>query len=170
MVFRSLAVIACLIVSMSVGGRTAPAQAIDPHELYEQRCTGCHVPHAGEFVHENLRSLGGKIVGRDTGKELRVFLTGGHGQLAPLEIDMMVAHLASILEAGALFREKCLICHGRGVELARSRLILRGGKLVGRYTGRDIGIFLENHGRLEGVQIRTIVQMLRRQLATQTTK
>lgn len=102
MVFRSLAVIACLIVSMSVGGRTAPAQVIDPHELYERRCAGCHVPHAGEFVHDNLRSP--------------------------------------------------------------------GGKTVGHFTGRDIGIFLENHGRLEWGQIATVVQMIRRQLATQTTK
>lgn len=159
--------VSCLLVFMFIASPAALAQTIDPHELYEQRCSGCHALHAGEFVHDNLKRLGDKIVGRDTGKELRSFLTGGHGKLAPLEMDVMVAHLASILEAGALFREQCLICHGRAVALARSQIILRDGRLVGRYTGRDIGTFLENHGRLKGDQIATVVQMLERQLATQ---
>jgi mono/diheme cytochrome c family protein len=160
--------VSCLLVFMFIGSPATLAQTIDPHELYEQRCSGCHAPHAGEYVHDNLKRLGDKIVGRDTGMELRSFLTGGHGKLAPGEIDVMFAHLASILEGGALFRERCLICHGRAVALARSQIILRDGRLVGRYTGRDIGTFLENHGRLKGVQIATVIQMLERQLATQT--
>lgn len=62
--------------------------------------------------------------------------------------------------------KQCLICHGRAVTLARSQLMLRDGRVVSRYTDRDIGTFLENHGRLEGVQIVTFVQMLERQLAS----
>lgn len=50
--------------------------------------------------------------------------------------------------------------------LARRELALRGDRLVGRYTGRDIALFLENHGRLEGPEIETILRMLERQLAT----
>jgi mono/diheme cytochrome c family protein len=156
-----------LLVFSFTGGPDALAQTIDPHELYEQRCSGCHAPHAGEFVHDNLKRVGNKIVGLDTGRELRSFLAGGHGKLVPLEIDVIVAHLASILEAGALFRQNCIICHDRALVLARRQLVLRHGRLVGRYTDRDIETFLENHGRLNRVQITKVVQMLEGQLATQ---
>jgi hypothetical protein len=156
-----------LLVFSCTGSWATLAQTIDPHELYEQRCSGCHAPHAGEFVHDNLKRLSNKIVGRDTGRELRSFLAGGHGKLAPLEIDVIVAHLESILEAGALFHQNCIICHDRAVVLARRQLVLRNGRLLGRYSGREIGTFLENHGRLKGAQIATVVEMLKGQLATQ---
>jgi hypothetical protein len=78
----------------------------------------------------------------------------------------MVAHLAAILEAGGLFREQCLICHDRAVVLARRELVLRGNRLVGRYSGRDIPVFLENHGRLNDSEIVVVLRMLERHLAT----
>jgi len=59
------------------------------------------------------------------------------------------------------------MCHSRAVGLARGRLILSDGKLVGRYTGRDIEAFMENHGRLEGAEVSTIVRMLERQLTNE---
>lgn len=169
MVCRSPAIVLYLLVLVFIGGPAALAQPIDPHELYEQRCAGCHAPHAGEFVHDNLKRLSNKIVGRDTGRELRSFLADGHGKLVPLEIDVIVVHLESILETGALFRENCIICHDRAVVLARRQLVLRNGRLLGRFSGRDIGIFLENHGRLKGAQIATVVEMLKGQLADQIT-
>ncbi len=70
----------------------------------------------------------------------------------------------SVFEAGGLYRKKCLICHKRAVGLARRKLILLDGTLVGRYTGRRIETFLENHGRLESAEITTITRMLERQL------
>lgn len=165
---RRLAAICVLLAILVAGNQPTLARNIDPHGLYEQRCSGCHSAHAGQFVHDKLERLDEEIVGRGTGRELRSFLTAGHGNLAPPEIDAMVAHLAAILERGALFREKCLICHGRAVTLARSELILRDGRLVGRYSGRDIAAFLQNHGRLELAQIPTIVEMFERQLSTES--
>ncbi len=167
MVFRGIAYFSCLILLMFGWSQATRAQAVDPHDLYEQRCSACHVPHAGDFVHDSLEQLGDKFVGRSSGKELRSFLTGGHGKLAPPEVDVMVSHLASILESGGLFRDKCRICHGRAIALARSKLILKNGRIVGRYTGRDIATFLEAHGRLEGDEIATVVRALRRQLIPQ---
>lgn len=162
MAFRSLAMFSYLLFMF--GSPAALAQTIDPHQLYEERCSGCHAPHAGDFVHGSLERLDDKLVGRGTGRELRAFLAGGHGRLAALEIDVVAAHLAAILAAGGLFRDKCLICHRRAVELARSHLVLRDGRVMGRYTGRDIAVFLKNHGRLEEGEIETAVRMLARQL------
>ena len=148
-------------------GRAAPsAQTLDPHELYEGRCAGCHAAHAGDFVPDNLVRRDDRIVGRDSGKELRPLLAGGHGRLRPLEVDVMVTHLVAILEAGGLYRDRCLVCHDRAVALARGELVFRGDRLVGRYSGRDIAVFLENHGRLKGSEIAVILRMLERQLAT----
>jgi len=168
MAYRSSAVIFCLLVLSVIGGPAAHAQSIDPHALYEQHCSVCHAPHAGDFAHGNLERRGETVVGRRTGKDLRSIFTRGHGKLSPREFDVMVAHLTSIVEAGALFREKCFICHGRAVTLARSELVLRNGALYGRYSGREIATFLENHGRLSGPQIATVVTMLKGQLAAKT--
>lgn len=147
------------------GSPALHAETLDPHALYERLCAGCHAAHAGDFVPDSLVRLGDRIVGRENGKELRAFLAAGHGRLAPGDVDAMVAHLTFILETGGLFREKCLICHDRAVVLARRELVLRDGRLIGRYTGRDIAAFLENHGRLDGAEVATIVRMLERQLA-----
>ena len=154
-----------ILLGLAITGSPAlQAQDLDPHALYEGSCARCHESHAGEFVPKGLVRRGERILGRESGKELRAFLAAGHGRLAPGEVDAMVAHLAFILEAGGLFRDKCLICHDRAVVLARRELILRDGRLIGRYTGRDIAVFLENHGRLDGDEVATILNMLERQL------
>ena len=156
-----------LLVMILLGAPAVLAQDNDPHRLYEAHCARCHARHAGVFVQNSLSRTEQEVVGRRSGKALRSFLAAGHGNLAPREVDVVVAHLVSVLEGGGLFREKCLICHSRAVGLARSRLILSNGKLIGRYTGRDIEAFMETHGRLEGAEVSTIVQMLQRQLATE---
>ena len=166
--FRSSVAFFSVLSLVLIGGSAARAQTIDPHTLYEQRCSGCHAPHAGDFARADLELADGKTVVRGTGRDLRSILARGHGKLSPRETDVMVAHLASILETGALFREKCFICHGRAVDLARSELVLRNGTLYGHYSGREIGTFLENHGRLSGPQIATAVEMLKGQLSSQT--
>jgi hypothetical protein len=44
---------------------------------------------------------------------------------------------------------------------------LKDGKLVGRFTGRDVESFLQSHGRLGAEQVEVVVRMQERQLATQ---
>ena len=143
------------------------AQSIDPHRLYEERCARCHVPHAGDLVHNDLFQSGGKIIGRETSKELRALLDAGHGRLNGQEINVMVDHLVSILESGRIFHKKCKICHDQAVVLARSELIIRNGRLTGRYTGRDMEAFLTYHGRLEEDEVGKMLKVLRRQLMEQ---
>ncbi|MBL6957871.1 MAG: hypothetical protein ISR52_02750 [Rhodospirillales bacterium] len=166
MVFRYLTTASLLLAFVITGSQFSFAQTTDPHQLYEQHCARCHVEHAGEFVHVTLKRQGNKVVGRETGLELGSFLKDGHGKLESAEAEVMVAHLASILETEPIFHEKCLICHGRAVTFVRFELILRNGRVIGRYTGRDIEAFLNNHGRLAGSEIPTIVRMMERQLAS----
>ncbi len=155
-----------ILIVLAMCGAAPRAEAMDPHALYEQRCVRCHAAHAGTFVPEALERRGDQIVGRKTGRDLRSFLADGHGKLKPPEIDVMVDHLESILRSGALFRRKCLICHERAVVVARRWLIVREGKLIGRYSGRAMDTFLQNHGRLEGAEIELMLGVLTRQLAT----
>lgn len=159
----SLGIMVALIATLA-GPCFAYAQGLDPHRLYEERCAKCHAPHAGDFVHDSLVHSGGKVIGRKTSKELRSFLSEGHGKLEPAEIDAIVKHLTSIQRSGRLFHNKCLICHDRAVALARSRLVIWNGRLRGRYSGRDVEHFLSSHGRLEKEEVTTMIQVLKRQL------
>lgn len=144
--------------------REPSAQALDPHHLYEEKCSGCHAQHAGKFVRDRLKRQGGRIVSDNTGRDLLRFLAGGHGKLEARGVDVLIAHFTNILTSGPIFRDRCLICHDRAVDLARHRLVLRNGVLLGRYTGHRIDDFLNHHGRLEGDEIPKTLDMLRRQL------
>lgn len=155
------------LIAFLAGPCIAYAQSLDPHRLYEQRCAKCHAPHAGDFVHDSLVHSGGKVIGRKTSKELRSFLTKGHGKLEAVEIDAIVKHLQSIQKSGRLFHKKCLVCHDRAAELARAQLVISNDRLQGRYSGRDIEKFLSNHGRLEEEEVTTMIQVLKRQLTAE---
>jgi cytochrome c5 len=144
----------------------ARAQDIDPHQLYERHCGGCHAAHARDFVRKSLERRGGDIVGRNSGVALGTFMARGHGRLDAFQAREMVAHLTAIFDGGWLFQERCRICHDRAVLFARRSLVLRDGRVVGRYTGRDIRSFLDNHGRIDAGEAETIMVMLKRQLAT----
>lgn len=153
-----------LLIVFAIGQNRAAAQAIDPHLLYEQKCSRCHAPHAGDFVHDSLLLSGDKLLGQKSGEEVPVFLNTGHGNLTPEEIDAMVAFLTQIRKSGQLFHEKCLICHDRAAQFARITLEIEDGRLVGRYSGRDIKQFLKTHGRLETGEVSKIMTVLKRQL------
>lgn len=164
---RSLLVlgfIGLLAVDETVG---EPAQGIDPHQLYEQRCGGCHVAHAGTFVHESLIASEGGVFGRSSGDELGAFLRAGHGEVSAKEIEAIIEHFTSILRSGRLFHKKCRICHDRAVILARRELIMKDGELIGRYTRRNIRQFLLDHGRLNADELPKLLDALKRQLTTQ---
>jgi len=142
-----------------------PAIAADPHALYEKRCAHCHASHGGSFVRQSLIKKDGNLIGIETQTEIGGLLRHGHGHLKSSEdIETMVRHLTAIFDGGAIFQTKCLICHERAVTLARNRLIDTLGGLKGRYTGRDMEFFLNNHGRLEDDEADTVLEMLARQV------
>ena len=138
----------------------AIAETIDPHRLYEDRCSGCHAAHAGDFVHGSIDYSSGGGIGRKTSKRLHEFLTEGHGGLSARQIDALLDLFLGVYKRGRVFRDKCRVCHDRATELARSRLIIRNGRLMGRYSGRDIEGFLSRHGRLEGAEVEMMTQTL----------
>lgn len=156
--------LALLISALMTISPVAVAQSADPHDLYEQRCSSCHTDHAGAFVQESILREEGKLVGRDSGLDVRAFLSRGHGKLSAAEVEVMMTHLTSILDAGALFRDNCVICHGRAVLFARNHLGMKDGVLIGRYSGRAVEDFLETHGRLETSEIGVVVEALSNQI------
>ena len=144
--FRRVLVLYAMFLLAGNGVFSSSVHAIDPHRIYEQRCGGCHAPHAGDFAHESLISSNGRIYGRRSGEELHGFLEAGHGGLSDEETRSMIEHLTHIKNAGRLFHDKCRICHGRAVGFARQQLYLKDGKLAGRYSKRDTERFLHGTG------------------------
>ncbi|WP_346910644.1 hypothetical protein [uncultured Roseibium sp.] len=142
------------------------AQETDPHAIYEQSCARCHAAHAGDFVHDRLDLKEGRLVSTSSGKDVEAFLSGGHGRLEAAERQILIDQLIAIRQSGRLFHDKCLTCHDRAVEFARSRLIVKDGVLVGRYSGEDTGQFLRGHGRLTPDEVDTMIDVLKRQLQT----
>jgi cytochrome c5 len=136
---------ACLGV---LSGAPGHAQEIDAHTVYERACAGCHSAHAGDFVFESLIASGEGLVGKKTGMPVAAMLSAGHGRLTAEEAEALAAQFIAIHEGGRLFQRKCYVCHQRAVVLSRLKLIEQDGRLVGRYTGRDIESFLAEHGRL----------------------
>jgi len=161
--FRFSGLLASLLIALVAG--IQPAIAADPHALYEKRCARCHASHGGMFVRQSLIKKDGNLIGIETQTEIGDLMRHGHGHLKSSEdIDTMVRHLSAIFNGGAIFQTKCLICHERAVTLARNRLINTQSGLKGRYTGRDMKLFLNNHGRLEEDEARTVLEMLARQV------
>jgi hypothetical protein len=155
-----------LTVFMLVSMALSAALAEEPHNLFEQRCARCHSSHAGIFVRDSLEYRQGKVIGKKTGAELQSLLATGHGKLDPRQVAVMVGHLTAIFKSNGLFMEKCGICHERAVTLAHLFLRLAGDEVVGRYSGRSIALFLSDHGRLDENERATIIEMLKRQLAS----
>lgn len=134
-----------LALLLSLAPATTGA-AEDFHELFEARCTGCH-GHAGDFARENLVLSDGVLRGRESGQVIAPFLRRHKGGLDAEQTALFVEVLTKQVEAGGLFQQDCAICHPRARGLVRSSLILRDGRLFGRYSGNDIQTFLLHHGR-----------------------
>ncbi|WP_306114949.1 MULTISPECIES: hypothetical protein [unclassified Roseovarius] len=153
-----------LVICVVVWAVSSNAQQSDPHLIYEQRCAGCHAPHAGDFVTEQLIATENGLVGKASDRPVIDYLKAGHGKLSDQEIDVLVEQFEFIQGTGRLFKEKCIICHDNAAEFARLKLILRDDILTGRYTDRDVAEFLLNHGRLDASEAKKMVEVLTRQL------
>ncbi|HEY0835626.1 MAG TPA: hypothetical protein VGE72_17115 [Azospirillum sp.] len=138
-------ILALLLLAAPMPG--APAAAADLHRLWDDRCAECH-GDAGDFARRTLTVTGGRLLGRRPERDLRAFLLRHQGGLPAEEADRVYGMLLAQAGMPPLFQERCGICHVKASDLVRDRLILRDGVLVGRYTGRPVAAFLENHGRV----------------------
>lgn len=125
---------------------TGAGAAEDFHQLFEARCALCH-GHAGAFARATLERVDGVLRGRKSGREVAAFLPGHLGRLDPEQVALFVAVFTKQIGSGALFQQRCAICHVRARDLARASLVVVEGRLLGRYSGRDIEAFLQGHGR-----------------------
>ncbi|WP_294614942.1 hypothetical protein [uncultured Roseovarius sp.] len=150
-----------VLILMLVSG-TSHAQALDPHDTFEAECLSCH-GHAGGFARRYLR-LDGTTPLTSGGETVAEFLVHHRGGLPDLVIEQFVAMFRMQLSSGALFAnpaKRCLFCHDRAHDFAHRKLVLRDGKLFGRYTDRDVAGFLPGHARLtpaEAAEIYTILE------------
>lgn len=152
---------------MMLTAAIAQAQPVDPHAVYEQKCADCHEDHARSFADQHLLVKDNRVIGKRRSRDLEDFLIKGHGRLEPAEVRPLVAHLKSVVGADGLYEKKCRICHEPAVDFARIKLIMKEGKLLGRYSGRDIAEFMIDHGRVSQEEHAIIMDALKRQLATQ---
>ncbi|MHA1164225.1 MAG: hypothetical protein ACTSP0_01395 [Alphaproteobacteria bacterium] len=143
------------------------AQTTDPHAVFEERCSRCHTPHAGQFARKALTILpGGQITGRKTNEPIQTFLADHSGHPSPAQIAALIDMFTMQLNSGGLFERKCRICHDSAKKLARVRLEMKNGKLVDRITSRDTYDFLTEHGRLNAGEVEVINKLLIWQLRT----
>lgn len=161
---KILTLVALIFVAAVSAAATAP---IDPHQVYEQKCTRCHEGHARTFADTHLLLRDDRVIGLKRGRDLESFLDKGHGNLNQAEVIPLVAHLKSVTGAAGLYQTKCRMCHEPAVDFARLNLIMDGGNLLGRYSKEDIAEFMINHGRIDETERLTIMDALKRQLLTQ---
>lgn len=142
----------CRVVALGLGGlvvavaaRGQPAEFLDLHEFFEERCGACH-GHAGALARDVLTLKDGELRGRHG--DVRAFLKRHHGPLADDEVEALYQMFSRQVEAGGAFKDRCGMCHRSASELARKSLIIVNGELAGRYSGRRIRLFLMGHGRL----------------------
>ncbi|MFB9150028.1 hypothetical protein [Roseovarius ramblicola] len=158
---RIFSAIPCIVLAALLTSGGAQAQrASDPHVLFEDKCLTCH-GHAGPFARDRLL-LGNTGLTTSGGLPLRAFLSRHMGGLTDPEIATLEILFRQNLTSGALFERTCRFCHDRAREFVRLNLILRDGRLTGRYSGRDVARFLPGHGRLTPEDARAMAEVLRR--------
>ena len=140
-------------------GLTFRAAAADFHKTFESRCFACH-GHAGDFARGSLTEEIGILSGIKSGRNVGAFLHSHGGGLSPSDIDLFIETFTGQLHSGGFYQDRCKICHDRAYELARLRLIMRDGRLVGRYSGRDMARFLPGHARMTDEEARRMLETL----------
>jgi hypothetical protein len=140
-------------------GLISGAVAADFHEIFEARCFSCH-GHAGEFARTSLTETDGVLTGIGSGRKVADFLRGHAGGSSWSEIALFVGVFTQQLKPGGFYQDHCEICHDRAYELARLRLILRDGRLMGRYSGRDMASFLPGHALMTADEAARMLEAL----------
>lgn len=125
------------------------APVTDPAEqrpgLFRDKCGRCH-KRAAPLVFGQMSLDDGVLFTAEKGQDLRVFLRRHYGRPKDDEIAAIYAALLRVAQGKGRFKTRCGICHESAEQVAKEFLIRRDGRLFGRYTGRDIAVFLQRHG------------------------
>lgn len=147
------------LLALLNGHGIAQAQpAPDPHAVFEANCLSCH-GHAGAFARAHLRLEYGEPV-TSRGVPVATFLGTHRGGLPDAAIAPMLDMFRQQLTSDALYEHRCLTCHDRARDFARLHLILRDGRLHGRYSGHEIAAFLPGHARLTPEEAQRMTELL----------
>lgn len=139
---------------------------IDPHQVYEQKCGGCHFEHGADLARQKLAIAGGAVTLARTGKPIETVLARHHGvTLKEVELRAIVDLFRKGITWGGVFQHRCATCHHKAAEFAREHLEMVDGKLVTR-QGRDVEALLAHHGEATAAEIATLTEMLEFQLRT----
>ncbi len=145
-----------LPLAQAMAGKEA---GIDPHQLFEERCTRCH-GHAADFARGHLQLVGTTVAGTKVRGDFSAFLKRHQGGVSASQAAVLIDAFRRQLLGGGLFQERCSVCHQRAYELARLHLILVDGNLMGRYSGRDMAEFLPIHGVRTADEAEQLFEML----------
>ena len=138
---------------------TQPATASDIHQLWDQRCGGCH-GHAGPFARKSLVVVDGKLRGRYDGRDISALLVTHNGGYSAKDINAIHSMLMAQATTLALFNAKCGNCHQTAAQLAREQLVSRDGQLYGRYSHRPMADFLPQHRQLKPEESALLLDVL----------
>ena len=97
-----------LLASFSAVVAMAPGvglgQTIDPHAIFEERCSRCHSEHSAGFARKSLAlTREGTVVGTATGKPVARFLEHHPGNPSATEIAALVDMFSRQIRSGGLF-------------------------------------------------------------------
>jgi len=129
--------------------------------LYWNNCGGCH-GNAGKFAPARLEVVDGTLRVKGKGTPFADFLATHRVRLTAEESRILTETLSGVVADGAAFQQRCAICHGQVEDFARAHLVSRNGQLFGRYSDRDIRIFLAGHARLDAESSAFFLDVLKR--------
>lgn len=156
-------VLSCVIAALWLLSGSPPmaSEAVLQPGLFQTLCGRCH-DRAGVLVRDSLDVTDGILRARRSGRELSKFLPGHFGRPSPQQVDAVSQALLRIARQQGRFQTRCGICHASAEDLARHELIIVDGTLLGRYSGRKIGAFLERHGTSSAEEAAFFEAVLRR--------
>jgi hypothetical protein len=145
--------------ALLAGARAAPAA--DLHQLWDQRCGGCH-GHAGPFARKSLTAADGVLRGKTDGRDIRLLLDKHNGGYGKDDIAAIYDMLLAQVRTPNLFKAKCGQCHATAAQLVREQVVARDGVLYGRYSQRRLADYLPRHGHLSPSESKTLLDALAR--------
>lgn len=105
---RSAALLFCVLLWPD----TLLAGVIDPHTVFEERCSRCHIEHAGAYTRTALTLReDGNLYGNKTGRRLPDFLANPPGSALPNEIAALLDLFAMQSRSGGVYDRKCAVCY-----------------------------------------------------------